>query len=710
MELNGRCLEILRFLKEKDDFVAVMDIAAPYGLTARAIRYDLDRIESFLVKNGYGYLERRHNKGIKLPQSGGLDRLIASFVKTCSPQKYSYSREERLAYLKAKLLQAAAPLQLEYFQKELGVSKNTVLKELDPVADWLKARNLALVRKQRVGVWVEGAEYDKRKSIMELNAMAFSSDEVLSYLKENAARSKLNSLQFQLLFADIDLDFLDRLVNLAEQELGRKFSDTAYGNLITHLAVMVKRLLSQKNVNLPELRLDEGAEFSQAYGAAERLVARIEERYSLRVPRAEIHYITLHLLGAKFIKEDAPEWACDELYQVVLGMTEELEQIYGVQFGPKKGRIIAGLITHLRPTIYRIKFKLKLVNPIYDEIIKNYSGLFQNTRRVARRLEAYLGEPVDDQEISYLTMHYGAALENAAPLPQNVRAVIVCGTGIGTATLVASQLERKYQVTIVDIVSCRDLVSRETRDDELVISTVAIPGWPREDYIKVSPLLLREDDAKLQRRLERRYNAADQERELTMVSRLLDIVAKYCEIRDEQQLQYELLYELKRDQEDFGKRRSVKMLNELLTKDTIRLNLACGDWREAIHCGVALLLSRGAVEECYETCILKNFAEMGPYMVVAPGVVLAHARPENGVKKLAMSLITLERPVRFGHDRNDPVKLVITLAAADNESHLKALSQLMELLMNSGDLERVCQADNKEAVLEIIRRYSRAGQ
>ena len=93
-------------------------------------------------------------------------------------------------------------------------------------------------------------------------------------------------------------------------------------------------------------------------------------------------------------------------------------------------------------------------------------------------------------------------------------------------------------------------------------------------------------------------------------------------------------------------------------------------------------------------------------MVVAPGIVLAHARPENGVKKLAMSLITLEPTVSFGHEINDPVKLVVTLAASDNESHLKALSQLMELFMNQEDLSGIINATNKEEVINIIRKYA----
>lgn len=47
-------------------------------------------------------------------------------------------------------------------------------------------------------------------------------------------------------------------------------------------------------------------------------------------------------------------------------------------------------------------------------------------------------------------------------------------------------------------------------------------------------------------------------------------------------------------------------------------------------------------------------------MVIAPGVVLAHADMDCWVNELAMSLVTLKYPVKFGNKYQDPVKLIIT--------------------------------------------------
>lgn len=149
------------------------------------------------------------------------------------------------------------------------------------------------------------------------------------------------------------------------------------------------------------------------------------------------------------------------------------------------------------------------------------------------------------------------------------------------------------------------------------------------------------------------------------------------------------------------------MLDKLITSEVIKVKEKCEDWREAITLGVDVLINKGSVKKDYEDAIFRNFKNLGPYMVIAPGIVLSHARPEDGVLETSMSLVTLENPIEFGSELNDPVNLVITLAATDSTGHMGALANLMELFMNNEDLNKVIKADKKEEILEIINKYSK---
>lgn len=144
------------------------------------------------------------------------------------------------------------------------------------------------------------------------------------------------------------------------------------------------------------------------------------------------------------------------------------------------------------------------------------------------------------------------------------------------------------------------------------------------------------------------------------------------------------------------------MLKDLLTAETMRLNVEVKDWEETVRIGGALLERAGAIEHRYIDAMIDVIRKKGPYVVIAPGIALPHARPEDGAKKVGISLITLRKPVDFGNKENDPVKIVICLSAIDQSKHVKALSELAELLEDKENVRRILYADDPKIILDLL--------
>lgn len=142
------------------------------------------------------------------------------------------------------------------------------------------------------------------------------------------------------------------------------------------------------------------------------------------------------------------------------------------------------------------------------------------------------------------------------------------------------------------------------------------------------------------------------------------------------------------------------MLKDLLTEKTIKLNVNASNWEEAIRIGGELLVKNGFVEQRYVEAMVKNVKEMGPYIVIAPGIAMPHARPEDGVKRVCMSLVTLKEPVVFKNDKK--VRIMLSLGATDQYSHLQTLSDLMKLFSDSSYVDRILKASNTEEVIKVI--------
>lgn len=146
-------------------------------------------------------------------------------------------------------------------------------------------------------------------------------------------------------------------------------------------------------------------------------------------------------------------------------------------------------------------------------------------------------------------------------------------------------------------------------------------------------------------------------------------------------------------------------LTQLLPGDAIRIGETATDWRAAVRLAGDALVASGATTPPYTEEMVSTVEQLGPYIVIAPGIALAHARPSSAVLRAGISLVTLLEPVAFGHRKNDPVRLVIGLAAVDEESHITALSTLAELLSDGTRRDGLIGAVDAREVARMVRAF-----
>lgn len=148
-------------------------------------------------------------------------------------------------------------------------------------------------------------------------------------------------------------------------------------------------------------------------------------------------------------------------------------------------------------------------------------------------------------------------------------------------------------------------------------------------------------------------------------------------------------------------------LSELLSNEAIAIDVEASDWRAAVRSAGDALVRSGATRDAYSDEMIATVEELGPYIVIAPGIALAHSRPSPAVLRAGVSMVTLHRPVNFGNERNDPVRLVVGLAAPDEEGHVTALSTLAEFLADATRLEALISAGTPDEVRSMVASFER---
>lgn len=144
-------------------------------------------------------------------------------------------------------------------------------------------------------------------------------------------------------------------------------------------------------------------------------------------------------------------------------------------------------------------------------------------------------------------------------------------------------------------------------------------------------------------------------------------------------------------------------LLDLLTEDVVQIKKHVANRDEAISLVAEPLLKRGYITEQYVKDCKQVAEEIGAYFVVCPGVALSHARPSESVKKISISILTLDEPVEFGHPDNDPVQLVFMFAAVDGNSHIELLSDIAKLLCDESLIKKVIDAESYEQIVSYFK-------
>jgi PTS system ascorbate-specific IIA component len=146
----------------------------------------------------------------------------------------------------------------------------------------------------------------------------------------------------------------------------------------------------------------------------------------------------------------------------------------------------------------------------------------------------------------------------------------------------------------------------------------------------------------------------------------------------------------------------MSILSEAFGDGSIIIKESVADRDEAISiAGECLVVSRKAKPE-YIDSMLAAVEKFGPYIVIAPGIALAHGKPGDEVLATGLSLLMIREPIDFRHSQNDPVQLVFGLAARDHDSHIELMAELASFLSDSNRINSVLTCSNIEQIRALL--------
>lgn len=697
--MNQRSIAMLHKILEADDYISEKTLSELFNVSRRTIYNDLDKINDWLKQTYATKLRRVREKGLYL-ESQEKKRILED-EGVFTGVYYEYSKTERRAWTFIFLAAMDQDYFLRDFQDAYQVSRNTVIEDIKSLKEELAKSDLGLISNQN-GYKLYGDEIAIREYIVHYVMTVTPQETWFAFL--DGTRKKLDGawLQTYKILSLDDIYHIKRYLEEYEKSMKLEITDDVRNNLVMWFYFFVKRIKHRAYANVDAID-KKVIRTTEEFNGAEKLCGNLARYYDITFPNSEVVYFSKYLLSAKVnynfnLQLESREMK--NLNTVVGDMVDEFQRHAAVDF-PERRRMIHNLLLHLKTTYYRKKYGLQIQSVFKNEIKTGYPEIFHLTQMVIHYFETFLEQEISENEIGFIAMHFGGWLrkEGVYLEARKKKMLIVCTSGLGTSQLLESQLTGLFSdIDVIDVISLREYEQKEELlgKADFIVSTIALPDKGIPVFV-VRPILSNSDKLQLLRSVNHLFNDISYEQNAS-VGTIFDMVSRYADIHDEQALKQELNKYFNSSNNTGGQSNSMDLL-KLMPENRVDIR-SVNDWEDAIRKAAIPLRDEGFITENYVENMIQIVKDDGPYMVISDLVTLSHAKAESGVNKTGMSMLLLTDE-RDMHGK--PIKLVIVLAAVDNEQHLKGISELTKLFSNKSVKNSILKSRSKEELYYLIK-------
>ncbi|WP_366248919.1 BglG family transcription antiterminator [Terribacillus aidingensis] len=682
--MKERTRKLLTRFSSVNSFLTYEDLSKEFSISERTVRNELVLINNYLSEKNYPTIMTARGKGLKLTLSDEEREKLISKIGHDRETDY-YRPDERFLALLLDIVNPSNTTILYEMEKKLQISKSTLDEDMRKLRFYLRDYGISVVSLPKYGVVLQGDERSIRSMLYGVITSMTDIDNLMSL--QNAEAAVPVSDQLVLSYLDLEvLKTISKHYDAILEQCGIEINYVYRNQVILFLGIWIRRL-QEGNILVKSVNVKNGIKDRPT----EPFVDCICKEFDLDPPLNECDYITLAI--ESFNPKDmnnSIDWITAQLLAIQL--IEHVEKLTGIPFSQREEDLYEGLYKHITGLLSRAKNDIQASNPLKETIKESYAEIYQAVTCFKKHIEDYTKKPLSEDEIGFLTVYFSTSASWMKQEQKYVyQAIVLCHHGISTGKLLAANLKEYFNIEIVAVLSSHELAFIDKLDIDLVFTTIPI-DYQKKPLLVLNPIL-RESDKKeikaflLKNKNKRRIISNN----LDATSLMQDILALIIEsggsiTKDSYQRVEETF---KQHHLKINTREIQPMLQDILKQSNILLNQECGDWKEAIMKVADILVRDSVIEESYITAMIKSVDEFGPYIVVGKHLALAHARPEDGVNKLGISVMTLKDPVYFGNPDNDPVRIVFCLAAVDSYSHLNVMRNLIDLINDEEKVNRL---------------------
>ncbi|MGX7075518.1 BglG family transcription antiterminator [Globicatella sanguinis] len=464
MSVSSNAEKIINYLLEKGDFISANEIAIKLKFSTKTIYRGINEIREVIGEN---IIESYKGRGYRLNFEEYKENLNAIYSKNLSINTPEYRRMMILLQLLSITPEKTSikKLSMKYF-----VSESSITNDLDYIEANLIGTKLS-IKSDTQGTAIVGTESEIRAFLMKLlNNSIF-----------NSTLNIINNDNISLIASGFSESNIKKVSNILSSIFDKYYYNVEnpyYTNLLTHLLILIKRfdkVIYQNNFkdtpysSVIDIELD----------IAKEIITEIEKEFEIQIHTNEIMYVYTFLVSSRKVRNESlktdnsligmksSNYTKKIVDELILSMEKNMAFPFTTDINLRQS-----LILHIQPLLNRLEYEIIIVNPIINQIKKEYKDTFSSLKMVIQNQKDEKLKSLTDDEIGFILIYFQNSIEK---LDKQLNVLIVCTTGIGTSHLLETRIKKYFPtLNIVDVISVEEVNRYNTQKIDLILTTVNI--------------------------------------------------------------------------------------------------------------------------------------------------------------------------------------------------------------------------------------------
>lgn len=647
--LTKRQRDILLHLHH-DEFIKIKDLVKILGHSEKTLQLEIMRIDEYLKEKQLGSIERRRGRGICLKSDKGKD--LYRVIETEEDSFRSYLIQKLFMKSKKNIITE------KMISEELGITRTILQKQLKRFSSFCSMYGVEIFVKKKYGIEIHGEEFQIRDCLIAL-FMEYS-EYPFHNIPPGRILDKYQELQFKEMFPYFLREPMEFIITDMEAAAGTYLDHISRLNVFLHLCMsVIREQLGYELDQMPPVSMEKIRSKKMT-----ELFNKIEKAYHLSLSDKEKEYMLLYLdtygllQNGTFLNEKLRLKESESFLSFMEQFVSIFNGILTIDI-TKDGAVREGLTNHIAGTILRLKKRIRIHNPLLDEVRESFSMIYQATWATSILFDQYFHVSISEDEVAYIALYLGVVKEQTE---YKLNLCLVCYRLDTSIYLLAKQLQKLHTaIAACEILTTEQFKKERKKKDWDLILTVD-KELTDHSCIHLNKILSDSDRVYL----------------LSVFEHMLDKKILWKE-KEKEELRY-----------------------SCFDKELIFLSVSCEDKRELIEMICTKLYEKEYTCKEFLSSVLKREREISTE--IGSGIAIPHGNTQF-VKHSVIAYAYVKEGVVWSKD--EIVYHIFLLAISDKnktevELSIKNFYKRLIQLTEGGEIERLTERKKPEEILSIL--------